>query len=247
VGRRNQDVRHGVGRWRWHWATLAAVLLGGCAPQAATEQGRAIYSVYNLFMVAAAIVFVVVAGLVVWSVLRYRDDGSPGEPRQTHGHNVIELLWTVIPLLIVCVLLVFSFRAQDKVNLQSANPPVTVRVTGFQWQWRFDYQGADVHVIGVRGRPAEMVIPVGQPVHIRLTSADVQHSFYVPKFLYKRDAIPGRINDFDLTVKQAGTYQGVCAFICGLAHSEMAFRVRAVPPDEFARWLREASAPAAGG
>lgn len=234
--------------WRArHWLLPALVVLAGCAPQPATEQGREIYWIYNFFMVAAAVVFVVVAGLIAWSVARYRDDGSAGEPEQVHGNLTVEVAWTVLPLVIVCVLVVFSFRAQDRVNRQSAHPPVIVHVTAFQWQWRFDYQGAGVGVIGVKGRPAELVVPVGQPVHIRLTSADVQHSFYIPRFLFKRDAIPGRLNDFDLTITAPGTYQGECAFICGLAHSEMGFLVRAVPPDEFERWLRGARLAAGAG
>lgn len=221
-------------------APAAAVVLAGCAPQAASEQGRAIFGPYNLFMAAAAVVLVVVAGLIVWSVVRYRDDGRPGEPPQVHGNRTIETVWTVVPLLLVCVLVFFSIRAQNRVNHQSPHPVAMVNVIAFQWQWRFDYQGTGVRVVGVRGRPAVLVVPVGQPVHFRLTSADVQHGFYIPRFLYKRDAIPGRINDFDLTITAPGTYQGVCGFICGVAHSEMGFVVQAVPPDEFERWLQRA-------
>ena len=78
----------------------------------------------------------------------------------------------------------------------------------FQWQWRFDYPEVGVEVVGTRDRPAVLVVPVGEPVHVRLTSADVQHGFFIPRFLYKRDAIPGRINDFDLTITETGTFQG---------------------------------------
>jgi cytochrome c oxidase subunit II len=229
------DLRTAV-RSRW-WA-LGAVVLAGCAPQPASEQGRAIFSVYNLFMAAAAVVLVVVAGLIVWSVVRYRDDGSPGEPAQVHGNRAIETVWTVVPLLVVCGLVVVSFRAQDRVNYQSPRPALIVDVVAFQWGWRFQYPTGPP-VVGVRGRPAAvLVVPVGQPVHVRLTSADVQHGFFIPRFLFKRDAIPGRLNEFDLTITEAGTYQGECSFICGVAHSEMGFLVRAVPPAEFQRWLQ---------
>jgi cytochrome c oxidase subunit II len=218
---------------------LAAVpvVLAGCAPQAATEQGREIYWLYNFFMVAAAGVFVVVGGLIVWSVVRYRDDGSDGEPAQVHGNRTIEAVWTLIPLLIVCVLVVASFKSLNRVSYQSPRPSVVVDVVAFQWQWRFAYPGSGVEVVGTRDRPAELVVPVGEPVHVRLTSVDVQHGFFIPRFLYKRDAIPGRINEFDLTITEPGNFQGVCGFICGLAHSDMEFLVRAVPPDEFQRWL----------
>jgi cytochrome c oxidase subunit II len=240
-----QDPRQGRSTaWRpGRWLPAAAVLLTGCAPQPATEQGRAIYWVYNFFMVAAAVVFVVVGGLIVWSVVRYRDDGSEGEPSQVHGNRTIEAVWTLVPLLIVIVLVVASFRAQNRVNYQSPRPAVIVRVIAFQWQWRFEYPDSGVEVVGTKSRPAVLVLPVGQPVHVRLTSADVQHGFYIPRLLYKRDAIPGRINDFDMTITAAGTYQGVCGFICGLAHSDMGFLVHAVPPDEFQRWLATNGAP----
>ena len=189
-------------------------------------------------------VFVVVAGLIVWSVVRYRDDRSPGEPTQVHGNRAVETVWTVVPLLIVCLLMVVSFRTQNRVNYQSPRPALVVDVVAFQWQWSFAYLGSGVRVVGVKGRPAVLVVPVGQPVHVRLTSADVQHGFFIPRFLFKRDAIPGRINEFDLDVTAPGIYQGECAFICGVAHSEMGFLVRALPPDEFGRWLRSARAGA---
>jgi cytochrome c oxidase subunit 2 len=211
--------------------------LAACAPQPASEQGREIYWLYNFFMVAAAVVFLVVGGLIVWSVVRYRDDGSEDEPAQVHGNRTIEAVWTLIPLLIVIVLVVASFKSLNRVSYQTPRPAVLVEVIAFQWQWRFDYPEAGVEVVGTRDRPAVLVVPVGEPVHVRLTSADVQHGFFIPRFLYKRDAIPGRINDFDLTITEQGTFQGECAFICGLAHSDMEFLVRAVPPEEFRRWL----------
>lgn len=236
------------GRWTAmrapRWLPALAVLLAGCAPRPASEQGREIGWLYDFFMVAAAVVFVVVAGLVVWSLLRYRDDGTPGEPKQVHGNLAIELVWTVVPLLIVLGLIVVTFRVQNRINYMSPRPALVVDVVAFQWNWRFDYPDSGVRVVGVEGRPAELVLPVGRPVHVRLTSADVQHGFYIPRFLYKRDAVPGRINEFDLNITTPGTYQGECAFICGLAHPEMGFLVRAVPPEEFERWLRSARAGA---
>jgi hypothetical protein len=132
-------------------------------------------------------------------------------------------------LLIVCVLVVASFKSLNRVSYQSPRPSVVVDVVAFQWQWRFAYPGSGVEVVGTRDRPAELVVPVGEPVHVRLTSVDVQHGFFIPRFLYKRDAIPGRINEFDLTITEPGNFQGVCGFICGLAHSDMEFLVRAVP------------------
>ena len=224
-------ARLGVG-----WAGLGlAVLLAGCTPQPMTEQARQTHWLYNFFMACAAGVFVIVGGLILWSILRYRDDGATAP--QFHGNPRVETVWTVLPILLVGVLLFFTIQIQDRIGRQVADPAVTVEVTGFQWQWRFDYEAHGIQVIGAPGHQPELVVPAGRPVHIKLTSADVQHSFFVPHFLFKRDAIPGFINQFDLTITKPGSYQGVCAFICGLNHDQMGFRVRALPQADFQRWL----------
>jgi cytochrome c oxidase subunit II len=212
----------------------------GCAPTSVTEQGRAIYAVYNLFLYIAAVVFVVVAGLLIWSMIRYRRRGDE-LPRQIHGSNKLELTWTLIPLLLVIVLFVVTIQGQNKALQKSARPALEVDVTAFQWSWRFAYQGQGVEVVGSPGNMPEMVVPVGQPVRIRLGSADVVHSFYVPRTLFKRQAIPGRTTEFDLTFEKVGTYQGHCVQFCGLAHDDMLFKVRVVTPGEFQSWLAQAS------
>jgi heme/copper-type cytochrome/quinol oxidase subunit 2/peroxiredoxin len=121
----------------------------------------------------------------------------------------------------------------------------TVEVTAFQFGWRFAYAGTRVVVTGGLGQTAELVVPAGQPVHIRLHSDDVVHSFSVPSLRFERQALPGRVTEFDLTVAEAGTYPGRCGTYCGLAHTEMPFLVRAIPRDGFGRWLREAAHAAA--
>jgi cytochrome c oxidase subunit II len=221
---------------------LAGVALAGagCAPTSVTEQGRAIYATYNFFLYVAAVVFLVVSGLLVWSMIRYRRRGDE-LPRQIHGNNKLELTWTLIPLLLVVVLFVVTIQAQNKSLEKSARPALEVDVLAFQWSWRFAYEGQGVEVVGAPGRVPELVVPVGQPVRIRLRSADVVHSFYVPRTLFKRQAIPGRTTEFDLTFEKVGTYQGHCVQFCGLAHDDMLFRVRVVSPGEFQSWLAQAS------
>jgi cytochrome c oxidase subunit II len=221
---------------------LAGVALAGagCAPTSVTEQGRAIYATYNFFLYVAAVVFLVVSGLLVWSMIRYRRRGDE-LPKQIHGNNKLELTWTLIPLLLVIVLFVVTIQAQNKSLEKSARPALEVDVLAFQWSWRFAYEGQGVEVVGAPGRVPELVVPVGQPVRIRLRSADVVHSFYVPRTLFKRQAIPGRTTEFDLTFEKVGTYQGHCVQFCGLAHDDMLFRVRVVSPGEFQSWLAQAS------
>jgi cytochrome c oxidase subunit 2 len=110
-------------------------------------------------------------------------------------------------------------------------------VTAFRWQWRFVYPDAGVTVTGAPDEPAEMVVPVGEPIRIVLSSADVNHAFYVPQFLFKRDAIPGRTTEFDVTVAEPGTYRGQCAEFCGVFHDRMLLSVRAVTRAEFDQWI----------
>jgi cytochrome c oxidase subunit 2 len=188
----------------------------------------------------AAVVFVVVAGLLVWSMIRYRRRGDELPP-QIHGNNKLELTWTLIPLLLVIVLFVVTIQGQNKALQKSTRPALEVDVLAFQWSWRFVYEGQGVEVVGSPGNVPELVVPVGQPVRIRLRSADVVHSFYVPRTLFKRQAIPGRTTEFDLTFEKVGTYQGHCVQFCGLAHDDMLFRVRVVSPGEFQSWLAQAS------
>ena len=229
------------------WFALAALVLvaAGCVPQSVTEEGRAVYGLYNLFLYIAAVVFVVVSGLVIWSVVRYRrrDDELP---KQTHGNNRLELLWTAIPAVIVLVLFAFTLRAQDKVLDQSGQPDVKVTVTAFQWSWRFSYEGAGAEVVGSPEHVPELVVPVGQRVRVKLVSADVVHSFYVPQTLFKRQAIPGVTNEFDLTFDKTGLFHGQCTQFCGLQHTDMVFRVRVVSQGEYQSWLAAARRSSAG-
>jgi cytochrome c oxidase subunit 2 len=231
---------------RWLAVTALAAALAGCTPQSVTEQGRAIYDLYNLFMYIAAVVFVVVSGLVIWSVIRYRRRGDE-LPTQTHGNNRLELIWTLIPTVIVLALFVFTLRAQDKVLDQSGEADVNVTVTAFQWSWRFTYEGTGAEVVGSPEHVPEMVVPVGQTIRVKLLSADVVHSFYVPQTLFKRQAIPGTDNLFDLTFEKEGLYHGQCTQFCGLQHPDMTYRVRVVNQGQYQSWLADATRRGAAG
>jgi cytochrome c oxidase subunit 2 len=225
---------------RWLAVAVAALLAAGCAPDSVTEQGRAVNDLYLLFLYIAAVVYLVVAALVIWSVVRYRrrDDELP---KQTHGNNRLELTWTLIPTVIVLVLFGFTLRAQDRVLDQSGQADVNVTVTAFQWSWRFSYEGAGAEVVGTPEHIPELVVPVGQRVRVKLVSADVVHSFYVPQTLFKRQAIPGTVNQFDLTFDKVGLYHGQCTQFCGLQHTDMTFRVRVVTQGEYQTWLAAAA------
>jgi cytochrome c oxidase subunit 2 len=212
----------------------------GCVPNSVTEQGRAIHGAYNLFLYIAAVVFLVVSVLVLWSVVRYRRRGDD-LPEQTHGNNTLELLWTLIPTVIVLGLFWVTLVAQDKVQTPADRPALTVDVTAFQWSWRFRHEESGAEVVGGPGSIPELVVPVGQPVRVRLRTTDVVHAFYVPQTLFKRQAIPGVTNEFDLTFEKVGIYHGQCTQFCGLAHADMAFRVRVVSQGEFQSWVASAT------
>jgi cytochrome c oxidase subunit 2 len=226
--------------------TASVLAAAGCTPQSVTEQGQAIYSLYNLFMYIAAVVFVVVSGLVIWSVLRYRRRGDE-LPTQTHGNNKLELTWTVIPTVIVLFLFVVTIQAQDKVLDSSGDADIDLTVTAFQWSYRFTYEGTGAEVVGTPEAIPEMVVPVGGRVRVKLVSADVVHTFYVPQTLFKRQAIPGTVNEFDLTFEKVGLYHGQCTQFCGLAHTDMVYRVRVVSEGEYQSWLAAAARRGAAG
>ena len=215
-------------------------------PEPHTTQAKQVFWLYNVVLVMGGIVFLGVEGFIVYSILRYRrrDDRLP---TQLHGNNLVEVIWTAIPTVIVLILFVLSTFTLNSISAHSDRPAVTIEVDGFQWQWTFHYLDGDanpandVSITGTPANPPQMVVPVGEPVRLILVSKDVIHSFYVPAFLVKRDVVPlpaGRSpNELEFTVSEAGTYAGQCAEFCGDLHSRMTFSVRALPPAQFVAWL----------
>jgi cytochrome c oxidase subunit II len=224
---------------------LLTAACGFIPPTPHTTQAKEVFWLYNVILVMGAIVFVAVEGFIVYSVVRYRrrDDRLP---TQVHGNNLVEVIWTAIPTVIVLILFVLSTLTLNSIS-QAATPGVTIEVDGFQWQWTFHYLDGDnnpkndVSITGTPGNPAQMVLPVGEPIRLILVSKDVIHSFYVPAFLVKRDVVPlpeGKApNELEFTVSEAGTYAGQCAEFCGLDHSGMRFSVKAVTRADFDAWI----------
>ena len=234
IGRR---LSTGTGRRGRLLLLVAAVLaVGGCMPQAETTQGQATFNLYQLFFWAGGVVAAIVWILTTVAIIRYRRRGDQ-LPTQVRENNRLEFAWTAIPFLTVAALSVFTLLTLSTVDAVPRNPQLTVDVLAYRWSWRFTYEGQGVVVNGATGHPPELVLPAGQTTEIVLTSADVIHSFWVPDFLFKRDAIPGVTNRFAFTVKQPGTWSGQCARYCGLYHDEMTFVVRAMPAPEFHAWL----------
>lgn len=235
------------------WVGIGALALASSAcsfsfgmPRGATEQGQQIFALWQIFTVAGIAVAALVYGLIGWSLFRYhrrRDDAHDAFGRQFHANIPLEIVYTAVPVVIVVVLFVFSVRGEGRVTALAAAPAVTLHAEAFAWGWHFTY-GDDGPTIlsapsdqGVLGPTIQL--PRGRTTRVVLTSNDVIHAFWVPGFLFKRDAIPGRVSEFDLTPTQDGTYQGVCAEFCGLNHAYMTFTVQVVEPSAFDTWLRD--------
>jgi cytochrome c oxidase subunit II len=238
-------------RGRLALTAIPLVALSACgfgAPAGSTEQGQSIARLWQVLWYFAIPVAVIVYGLILWSVVRYRrrsnDDGSL--PKQTRYAVPLEVTYTLIPIVMVAAIFAFTYRTEQKVDHVDPRPAVIVDVDAFQWQWRFTYRGSDVTVVGTPGRPPTLVLPAGETARIVLRSEDVVHAFYVPNFLFQRQAIPGVTNVFDLTIPNAGRWPGQCSLYCGLDHTSMTFDVQAVSPQAFQQWLAERS-PAVSG
>jgi cytochrome c oxidase subunit 2 len=238
-------------------ALLVIVLLAsGCMlpPEPATEQAEEVFNLYLLVLALAVIVFVGVEGFIIYAALRYRR--KPGDdvlPEQTHGNTTVEIIWTIIPTVIVFILFTFSMLTLGSVDARSESPGATIEVEGFQWQWTFRYENG-ASTTGTAEEPPVLAVPVGEPVHLVLTTADVNHSFYVPQFLVKRDLIDfgdgSDPNSLEFTVTEAGSYSGHCAEFCGTAHADMIFTVEAMERadyDAYVAALLAGEPPPSGG
>jgi cytochrome c oxidase subunit 2 len=207
-----------------------------------TQQGQATQDLYLITFIIAVIVFFLVEGLLLFISFRFRRRSTDTNlPNQRHGSNPLEVLWTIIPAITVTALFIAALMTlNQEAEASAANEPdVVIDVTGFQWQWTFEYQDAGVALTGTGRNGPTMGLPINERVRIRLHATDVIHSFYVPQFLYKKDAVPGRVNEFDVVVQQTGTFGGQCAEFCGLSHTDMLFTVLAMERADYDAWLVE--------
>ena len=170
---------------------LFVVLLGGCLlpPDPKTDAGQDVFNLYLLVLAFAAVVFVGVEGFIVYAIVRYRrQPGDDTLPEQHHGNTRLEILWTAIPTVIVLILFVMSTITLGSVEARSDEPGVIIQVEGKRWAWDFTYPDG-TKISGASGQATELVVPVGEPVRLVLDSLDVNHAFFVPQFLLKRDVI----------------------------------------------------------
>jgi cytochrome c oxidase subunit 2 len=210
-----------------------------------TEQSRQMYDLWIGSAVAALVVGVVVWGLIFWCVIRYRKRGED-LPLQTRFNLPLEILYTVLPFLIIAVLFYYTAVTQTFVNKLSPNPDVKVETVAFKWNWQFRYlddsskgpDGQPLSTVGASDYIPILVVPTDKKIRFYETSKDVIHSFWVPDLLFKRDVLPQPAeNQFEVTIEKTGSYVGRCAEFCGAFHSMMNFEVRAVTPDKYDQFI----------
>jgi cytochrome c oxidase subunit 2 len=179
----------------------------------------------------ALLVFVLVEGVLIYAIFRFR--GKPGdpEPHQTHGNTTVEIIWTVIPALILAAIAVPTVKAIFQTNATPEKDALTIEVVGHQWWWEFRYPEYNLTTAN------EIHIPLGRTVSLRMTSTDVLHSFWVPQFAAKRDVFANRETRMWFKAEAEGDYPGQCAEFCGIQHARMGYRIRAQKPEEFRAWV----------
>jgi cytochrome c oxidase subunit 2 len=219
-------------------ATLPLLLLAACADNAPQDflepEGpiaRQIDGLQKPVFWVAGVVFVLVQGLAIYFVIKYRHREDSPEPVQIHGNTRLEVAWTLIPALILLVISVPTIRTIFDLADPPDNP-IEVTVTARQFWWEYNYE--DLGVVTAN----ELHMPVGRDVELTLLSEDVIHSFWVPKLVGKTDVIPGRENRMKIIADQPGTYQGQCTEFCGASHANMRLLAVAQPPEEFDEWVR---------
>ena len=217
-----------------------------------SENGELAYGLhYGLIWVMAAISFFVLA-LMLYTVFRFRRSANP-VPSKTSHNTLIEVIWTVVPALILLVIAVPSITLIAK---QYETPPkdaITIKAIGYQWYWGYAYpDNGDFEIVSnmltaeeadARGEPHQlavdnrMVVPAGVPIRLQVTAADVIHSFAVPSLWFKMDAVPGRLNERIFQVDEPGVYYGQCSELCGARHGYMPIAVEALPMDQYNAWV----------
>jgi len=194
----------------------------------------------NTFWWTMAILFLVYF-LVIFVVFRFRERPGMPHPEQIHGNTKLEILWTVIPAIVTVFIMVPAVKGVFALQRAPVPGALEIEVIGHQWWWEFRYPSEGVITA------QQFYVPIGREVHLRLSSADVIHSFWVPRIAGKRDVLPQprvaegenpRPNHIVFTVDSAGHYRGQCAEYCGEAHAIMAMQAVAVPPAEFAAWVQ---------
>jgi cytochrome c oxidase subunit II len=228
-----------------------AIIAGACSgPHPNTtfsphsELGRDIDALWNRLLLLGTMVFVLVEGALIFVIIRYRHRDSSERPPQTHGSTKLEILWTLIPAVILVFIAIPTVKTIFKTQAPAPAGSLQIEVIGHQWWWEFKYPEYGIVTAN------EVYLPTGRTVNFTLHSVDVIHSFWAPQLGGKRDVIPNRTNFIWYTpdsAMESNVWNGFCAEYCGSSHANMRFRVFTVKPDEFAKWVAWQKTAAAFG
>jgi cytochrome c oxidase subunit II len=219
---------------------IAITLLIDWFPEPAASSAGKIDTLYDVLLICSVPVFVLVMTIAIYSVWRFRaKPGDMGDGPPIHGNTRLEVIWVTIPFIMVSALAIYGWITLEDIEAKQKNEMV-VNVTGQQFTWTFDYPAEKV-------ASKELYLPVDRPVEFRIKTKDVIHSFWVPQFRLKSDAVPGLTTKIRLTPDKEGNYEVVCAELCGLGHSTMRQFVHVLPAEKFQTWLSDQKKAAGGG
>jgi cytochrome c oxidase subunit 2 len=220
---------------------LSSLLLAACSSDSPTilkPTGPVAAQEANFFwfiLVVATFVFVVVEGVLIWSIIRYRERANAPAPAQTHGNTTIEIIWTIVPSVFLFAVLggtIYTmFNLTNISSTPGSIPSIQITAVGHQWWWEFDYPNQRVVTADT------LYLPQGAVVNMDLVSNNVIHSFWVPSITGKTDVIPGHLNTKIFRADVPGTYLGMCAEFCGVQHANMKFNVVVLDTNAFNAWV----------
>jgi cytochrome c oxidase subunit II len=230
---------------------LAASGLDPLLPQGVSPNGRNLYDLYNIISIPAIVVFLLVEGLLLTIIIRDRRKrrGPDYRPPQWHGNTRLEIVWTVLPFLLLVGIGALSFNElqRDFQRPTDAATDLDITVSAHQFGWTYAYpEGFAVTSEGLQAASNPMIVPTGKLVRLKLQAEDVIHGFWIPDIAGKTDAVPGYDNYTWFKIDQPGEWRGECTELCGDGHATMQIRVRAVSQSDFDAWVAEQKAKAAG-
>ena len=206
-----------------------------------TDVNRDVDSLFKLLIWLGSIVFVFTEALLLWALIRYRSrPGRAHEPDQVHGNTKLEILWTIIPAVVLAIIAVPTVQTIFRTQGRPRADALQVEVIGHQWWWEFRYPQYSVTTAN------ELYLPIGRTVNLALHTHDVLHSFWIPALAGKRDLVNNRTNHLWFTADSttSDVFNGYCAEFCGVSHANMRFRAYAVAPEQFASWIAHQQTPA---
>ena len=220
--------------------------------EAATPVAERLHNFHDFLMVIITVIVVFVTGLLLFVMIRFNSKAHPVPSTRTHN-VILEIVWTVVPVVILITIAVPSFKLLYYMD-RTENPDMTLKVTGFQWYWGYEYPDngnisftsniiGDADIDASKGQIRKLstdnpvVLPVDTDIQLLVTAADVIHAFAVPSFGVKIDAVPGRLNETWVRIEKPGVYYGQCSELCGTNHAFMPVEVIAVSKEDFQAWV----------